>query len=275
MTTPKVNTISRGGSRLYVHPEDGTKAPGVTSVVGMLPKPFLTFWAAKVVAETAVESLSEVVGLALRDPKGAVDYLKGAPRRSTAGSAETGTAVHDLFERIAKGEDVGRIHPEYKVYVDHFREFLDEFEPEFLFLEETVWSESVGYAGSFDAMARIDGDLYVLDWKTTKSGVHEEVALQLSAYRNADYLVRPDGSRIPMPEIDGGAVLHVRPEGWGLYPVKCDETVFDYFKHLRHVFDWDKDFKGTVIGPPVNKNPAKTAKTKRTSTPRARKAVAK
>src|SRR5690606_38508722 len=67
VTTPKINTLRRGGARYYVNPETGDKVPGVTSIVGMLPKEFLKFWAAKSVATAAVDMLGEVVGIALRD----------------------------------------------------------------------------------------------------------------------------------------------------------------------------------------------------------------
>ena len=53
MTTPKIPTVHKNDSRLYVW--DGGEHPGVTSVVGMLPKPGLMFWAAKKVAEAAIE----------------------------------------------------------------------------------------------------------------------------------------------------------------------------------------------------------------------------
>ncbi|MDG4801737.1 hypothetical protein [Micromonospora sp. WMMD980] len=275
VTTPKVNTISRGGSRFYVNPETGAKAPGVTSVIGMLPKPFLQHWAAKVVATYAVENLGDIVGIALRgDQAGAIDYLKGAPRRDTAKAAETGTAAHDLFERIAKGETVGRVHPEYKPFVDHFEAFLKEFKPEIVFQEETVWSEAHDYAGSFDAYAIIDGERVWLDWKTTRSGVHPEVAIQLAAYRHADYIIRPDGSRVPLPGADGGAVLHVRPEGWSFVPVRCDAEVFEVFKVLRQIFDWDKAGKEQVIGDALNKAPSSGLTKRRTAAPR-RPAVAR
>lgn len=268
MTTPKISTISRGGARLYVHPETAVKVPGVTSVVGMLPKGFLKFWAAKAVAEYAADNLGDVVGIALRDRDAAVDLLKRAPDRDTKKAADVGSEVHDLFENIAKGTPPRRLHPDLKVYADHFAEFIEEFEPEFVFMEETVWSETHAYAGSFDFLGRIGGDLLFGDWKTTRSGVHEEVALQLAAYRHAEYIIRPDGSRVPLPKADGGFVLHVRPEGWGLYPVRCDEEVFEYFLHLRRVFDWDREVKGSVIGNPVNANPNRVGKGPRTRAPR-------
>lgn len=257
MTTPKVNTIHRGGSRFYVHPETAEKVPGVTSVLNMLPKPFLKNWAAKMVAEAAVENIGEVVTISARDKAAAIDFLKRAPERFTRGAADIGTDVHDLFDRIAKGETLGRVHPDLKPYVDHFNEFIEEFSPEFIFTEETVWSDAHLYAGSFDAYMIVAGERIWADWKTTRSGVHAEVGLQLAAYRHADYILRSDGSRVPMPEADGGAVLHVRPEGWSLVPVRCDEEVFEDFLTLRKVFDFERSRKSTLVGKPINAKPLK------------------
>lgn len=256
MTTPKVNTIKRGDSRFYVHPETDVKAPGVTSVVGMLPKPFLTRWAAKATAEFTADNFGPVAGLLANGQKAAaVDLMKGSPWRTTSEAANVGTAVHDLFERIANGESVGRLTPDLQVYVDHFRDFLEEFQPNFLHQEETVWSDKHNYAGSFDALMEVDGQKVWTDYKTTRSGVHEEVALQLSAYAHADFILRPDGSRVPLPKADQGVVLHVRPEGWSLVPVRIDEEVFEFFLHLRRVFDWERDVKMTVLGKAMNTNP--------------------
>ncbi|MGC5319326.1 hypothetical protein ACPXB5_11370 [Micromonospora arida] len=241
----------------------------MTSVLSMLPKGFLKFWAAKSVAEFAVANLGDLVGIVLRGgAQAAIDMLKRAPDRDTRAAADVGTEAHDLFEKLAKGEPIGRVHPELQPFVDHFREFLAEFSPEFVFLEETVWSESVDYAGSFDAFAVINGESVFIDWKTTRSGIHAEVAIQLAAYRHADYIIRPDGSKVPMPASDGGAVLHVRPEGWKLVPVRCDERVFDVFKHLREVFRWERELKDTVIGDPLAESSGATPARRRTPAPR-------
>jgi len=258
MTAPKVHTIKRGDSRFYVHPETDAKAPGVTSVVGMLPKPFLTRWAAKEAATFAVENLGPVVQFATEGNKpAAVDLIKGAPWRDSGQAAATGTEVHELFEALAKGEAVNtrRLTPEMKAYAGHFNEFRTEFEPEFLFNEETVWSEEHDYAGSFDTLVRINDENVLLDYKTTRSGVYPEVALQLAAYAHADGIIRPDGTKVDLPKIDAGAVLHARPEGWSLVPVRIDEEVFNYFLHLRKTFDWNRDVSMTVLGKSLNTNP--------------------
>ena len=256
MTTPKVSTIKRGGARFYVNPDDGAvKVPGVTSIVGMLPKEFLRYWAAKMVAEEAVADPGTLVNMVLRDPSAAIDHLKKAPDRNTRKAADVGTAAHDLFEKLSRGQSVGRVHPDLEPYVRHFSEFLDVAQPEYHFMEETVWSDKHEYAGSFDAFATIQGEKVWIDNKTTRSGIHEEVGVQLAAYRFADSIIRADGGRVPMPQADGGAVLHIRPEGWKLVPVRCDEEMFDVFLHLREVFRYEKEIKGTIVGREIFSGP--------------------
>jgi hypothetical protein len=265
VTTPKVTTIKRGDSRFYVNPETGAKAPGVTSILNMLPKGFLKYWAAKSVAEFAADNIPEILGLVLKGQReAAVDMLKKTPDRDVNQAANTGTEAHDLFERMAGGETITRVHPDFKPYVEHFQEFLDEFQPEYVHMEETVWSDKHDYAGSFDALARIRGELVWIDNKTTRSGVHEETAVQLAAYGFADYILRPDGSKIPLPKADGAAVLHVRPEGWKLVPVRFDAEVFEVFLHLREVFRYERELKGSMLGQPLNES----AKPKRARQPR-------
>lgn len=255
MTTPKINTISRGGSRLYVHPETAEKVPGVTSILNMLPKGFLKWWAAKSVAQAAVDNLGEVVGITLKaGPEAAVDFLKRSPDRDVKQAADKGTEVHDLFERMARGETIGRTPPDMKPYIEIFEGFERQFAPEFLHLEATVWSDTHGYAGSFDWLGTVvDPDtgervLAIGDWKTTRSGVHEEVALQLAAYKNADYIVLPDGSKLELPAVDVGLVVHARPEGGKVVPANIDDAVFEVFLHLKAIFEYEREFKKTVLG---------------------------
>jgi hypothetical protein len=69
----------------------------------MLPKDFLTYWAAKEAAEAAVNNWDIVSELCKRDPKGAIDYLKSAHRRKSQAASDLGSACHDYFERLARG----------------------------------------------------------------------------------------------------------------------------------------------------------------------------
>jgi hypothetical protein len=237
------------------------KHPGVTSIIGMLPKPFLAPWNAKLTAELAVDSIDFVSRMAERDRQGAIDYLKGAARRYTTMRADVGSKAHDLFERMIRGEYVGRVHPDMEPYRAFFAEFLRDVNPELVRAEDIAWSDTHGYAGSFDVILRVwlddEGNitpdrsgtpvLLMADWKTSKD-IHAEVALQLAAYARADFIVLPDGSHEPMPEVDGAAVLHITPDGWSFRSIRVDDDVFDLFLTLRKIFTWDRETNKTVIG---------------------------
>ena len=253
MTHPTIDTVKKSGTRFYVDPnDDDNRLPGVTSILNMLPKPFLAFWRGKVVAECAADNVEILISMLLKgEREAAIDYLKKAPQRSTGNSATIGTEVHELCERISRGEDVGRVHPDHRPYLEGFENFIKEFKPEFLHVEDTVWSDTYGYAGSFDAIAKIDGEVVMLDNKTTRSGVHSEVAIQLSAYSNADHIIKPDGTTLPIPKIDSCAVVHLRPERAQLVPVSNDPSLFETFKALRAVWEWDQGMNKRAVGKPV------------------------
>lgn len=288
MTKPAVRTIKRGGSRYYIHPLQDAKRVGVTSVVGMLPKPFLQYWAAKVVAQHAVRFAGTVVELAIKDPEGAVDWLKGAPRRDTSNAAVRGDDVHNLVETIARGEPTPRrLHPELRSYADGFRSLCDQLEPEFLHLETTVDHPLLGYMGTGDWWAKIDAGKFpggdkghvltiIGDNKTTRSGVHAEVAIQLAAYANAPTLLIPPDSikdpwtEVASPEVDGALVFHLRPkpEPCMAVPIAIHAALphptitnpdgspvefapFDIFQALLRVHFWDKELGGQMVRRPV------------------------
>ncbi|WP_327253180.1 hypothetical protein [Streptomyces sp. NBC_01244] len=269
---PKVRTIYRGGSRFYVHPENRELIhPGVTSILGMLAKQnFLAPWQAKLTAELAVDSIDFISDMAANDRDGAVDYLKGAARRYTKVRANIGSEAHDLFERLIRGEYVGRVRSDLEPYVAHFREFMEAVNPEFVRAEDVAWSDTYGYAGSFDVWLYVWLDeeglptpdrsgvrhLIMGDWKTGKS-TYPDVALQLAAYQRADYVIDPDGNREPMPEFDGAAVLHITDETWAFKPVDTGDEVFAEFLRLRGTFDWDRELSRKVIGKPIAKKAGK------------------
>ncbi len=252
MTTPKIQTITRGGSRFYVNPVTQDKVPGVTSILSMLPKPFLQYWGQKVVAEFVADNIGSVTQLLMNGQRtAAIDLMKNAPRRYTANRADIGTEVHDIYDRLSRGLELGRVSADAEPYVQYFDDFVKAFQPEFLMNEETVFSDEHRYAGSFDWIANIGGETVIGDWKTTKN-TYPEVALQLSAYRFGDYVQRDDGNRVPLPKITGGVVFHVSPEGYELIPMKCDEEVFATFVALRTmVFEWDKSLSKLVMGKPL------------------------
>ncbi|MCR8576453.1 hypothetical protein [Streptomyces sp. Isolate_219] len=247
--------------------------PGVTSICGMIAKPFLAPWSAGMTADLALDSLEFIKDMADRDRKGARAYLAGAARRYTDIRSDIGTRAHTQFELMARGlplDDDG-YHPDMVPYVAHYREFLQQVNPEFVRHEDIAWSDTHEYAGSFDAYAYVwfvpgtdtpdptrkgEKRLVIIDYKTSKSA-YPDVALQLSAYAHADFVIDTEGVRHPMPTFDGGAVLWITPDKWEFKPVRIDYVVFSHFLHLRETFRWDREVSGRVLERPIAGSAAK------------------
>jgi hypothetical protein len=120
------------------------------------------------------------------------------------------------------------------------------------FLPCGFFAKEVWYRGVVDYGVVNGTKAVVIDYKTTRSGVHAEVALQLAAYARGEIILQPDGTEIPLPEIHGAAVLHLRPEGWKLVPVAITDEVFEVFAvGLKLVHGWDTELSKGVLGKPI------------------------
>lgn len=207
------------------------RIPGVTSIIGDgLPKPALVNWAANATAEAAVNRWDELTDLG---PADRLKVLKGARYEDRDAAARRGTEVHALAERLMRGEEV-TVPDELRGHVESYLRFLDDWQPEPLHLEATVVNYTHGYAGSLDMIARVPGVVFLGDLKTNRSGIYGEVALQLAAYRYAEFIVTPAGE-IPMPQVDATYAIHVRADGYDVIPVNTDHAVFDDFRRVAAV----------------------------------------
>jgi hypothetical protein len=213
----------------------------VTAAInGGIAKPFLTNWAAKLVAETAVEDF-DLVKLMLEkdDAAGAIAHLKGAPYRKRQAAADRGTLVHSAIESYVAGVKVEeeQLREQFKeaaiptklwkstlVMITGLVDFLFDEEPEILWSESTVYSREHGYAGTADMIARmrVGGTVVpvVLDVKTSKR-IYDEAALQCCAYARADFVGLDDGTEKPLiakgkgkgQPIEYGVVVRPKPTG--------------------------------------------------------------
>lgn len=66
-----------------------------------------------------------------------------------------------------------------------FAEWYAETKPEVLDFEYAVWNNAEGYAGTVDLKCRIDGEVWIIDLKSSQD-VHPEHELQVSAYKHAE-----------------------------------------------------------------------------------------
>jgi hypothetical protein len=226
----------------------------VTTIIGGgLPKPVLINWAKKFTAEYAVEHFEAFTALVKDDKRAAVDWLKGAAYRHRDQRGEIGTRIHDAAEAYVLDKPFPEWSAEDRPYMVAFQDWLADWQPTFTAVEVPVFNDTHRYAGTMDAIITLpDGQRLLIDYKTAEKGPFPEVALQLAAYRFAEtFLGLPDGSEAPMPEVDGCAVVKLRPGGYEFYPVETSEDVFRSFLFCREVFRFTIETAKTVIGKPL------------------------
>jgi hypothetical protein len=103
-----------------------------------------------------------------------------------------GTQVHEAAEALLKGEEVNWIddfgNAKYSQLVwqmiMRFHEFWTTHKPELISTEEFVWSDEHKYAGTADLVVKMDGEIWLLDIKTSNH-LHKTYDLQLAAYAKA------------------------------------------------------------------------------------------
>lgn len=253
--TPPIRRRNTARGHHYVD-ATGARVPGVTSILSDgVPKPALINWAANATAEAAVDQWDELADLPVAQR---LKRLQGARWAEKDRAANRGTEVHALAEQLIKGETV-HAGDEIAGHVEAYARFLDEFQVQAVEVEFAVVSHRHGYAGTGDLIAdlAINGggaQRWLLDLKTTRSGIFGETALQLAAYRHADALLAPDGTERPMPPVQGCAAVHIRGDGYSLIPVAADEQVFRTFLYVAQVAQFTKasrDLVGAAVQPPT------------------------
>lgn len=250
MSGPRLATDNYG--RRYLWPPTGDKVPSVTTILNQAAKPALKNWAAKMVAEYAVDHILEWEKL---PREAAVDLLKREPLRYTQSRMDIGSAVHAMLEAWigADPDNPPMVDPDLLPYVAGGIQFLDDMVDEVIHTEVTIFNLTMRYAGTCDLIARLkDGRVALCDWKSGKA-IYEEVAWQLSAYANGEFIAGQDEDenwfQIPMPSIDVAIGVHVPGDGsYTAKEVPLDPRRFREFTALRTLQRWSDEHKHEVFG---------------------------
>lgn len=229
---------------------DGRPVKGVTTLINAgLPKPALTRWSAKTVAEWVADNPDDLDVLRRNGRGPMVDFLKAVPWQARDEAAVRGTDVHALGERLVHGDEV-EVPDHLAEHVDGYVKWLDLWQPEPIWTERPVASRQWWYAGTFDLIATMRGVTWLLDIKTA-SGVYGDNALQLSAYAHAEFLLDHDNQEQPMPHIDRLGVIHVTANGSELYPVADPEAAWKDFLHVAWIGKAGDRIKSQITDPIV------------------------
>lgn len=219
--------------------DDDLRLWSVTTIIGVLDKPALLYWASEQTALAAIHSEATWRGMLADDDRGcdhtdaatcqAVKWLRDARNRKPKGkrsATELGTLVHEACEQYALTGTRPEVDDEVRPFLDRFDDWLGRFGPVYQATEVAVFHPALGYAGTTDAFLTIDGVRYIADYKTTRKALDsrgnpsepypEQVGLQLAAYRWAEsaavwrprrtevfrrryYLLSPDEQAMAVP----------------------------------------------------------------------------
>lgn len=144
----KLKRVEIDGKRFYQIPgEEDMKLVSVTTVTSFQSAKSIKAWRARVGEEVA--------------------------NRKTRRAASRGTDMHTLTEHYLKNEDLPEVQP--------LSEFLFKFAKPYLnridnihALETPLYSKRLGIAGTVDCIAEYDGELAVIDFKTSQKPKPEE-----------------------------------------------------------------------------------------------------
>lgn len=228
---------------------DGQWVPGVTTLIKKgLPSPALIYWAAKTVAEWVADNDAALEQMRHMGRAPLVAALKEVPWEKRDQAAVRGTDVHALAEQVVNGDPVDI--PEHLIgYVQGYVDWLDKTDLKPHSTERPVGSRMWRYAGTYDLIAELWGETWLLDVKTA-SGVYGNNALQLAAYAGAEFYVDADGVERPMPKIDRLGVLHVQDGETTLYPIVDRDNAWKDWLHVAHIGRREQQIKD-YIGEPL------------------------
>lgn len=236
------------------------KQPGITTCIGVLDKPALVGWAKRETAIAALRNWGTLQSMIAQYPVNdealathpAVSFLKGVPGYQRDAAADIGTRVHAVAEAMQRGEDP-IIEDDVAPFADAYvRDFLTRYQPTFhpLYTECMVYHSGqdgtvLPYGGTMDVICRIKDpvldaeETWLIDFKTSKSGVYPETGLQLAAGRYAEFIGRPgDPKRYPVPKVDRCGVVWIRPEGAHLIEYRVSPQEFQAFTACRLLWHW-------------------------------------
>lgn len=222
MSSPKLTVAASGyGGRGYYdifEMNNGKPLMGVTTALSIEDKPGLRSWERMQIAAFAVTHVDEI---AAKDEEVAYRYLQAVPKFLTPEkhdelpleldlwnaaefalneAAAAGTWIHNYIEDyLGDGFPEQPLRDDHYQMVEAFHAWEAQHDIEVIALERTVYGDR--YAGTADALLKIDGVVTLADWKSSRN-------IQLSHKAQLSALGAAITSAREVPEGTSGAIKH-------------------------------------------------------------------
>jgi len=101
-------------------------------------------------------------------------------------AGKRGTRIHSAIEALLEGGELTRSEFTTEEWhkLNTFVKWHADYHPEIIALEVPVFSKKGKFAGRLDCIAKVAGQVFILDWKSS-ANLHKFFPLQFSAYATA------------------------------------------------------------------------------------------
>lgn len=241
--------------------------PSVTSIISCLDKSgALVPWAVRCMTDRVKELVASAPeALGKEELFGILDAAQETWRQVKDQSADIGSLVHRVLEQelLARAglaaaptlpvvaspllapnlseEMVGQANRSIGAGIA----FFDQHHIEVVQAEAPRWSPTYGFIGTGDLIARVDGELTVLDWKTGKR-LYPTVFLQLAAYQVAFE------EEFPRDKVTQRTAVNIGRDGSLNWETRKNDTLeadFAAFKGLLAAWRWNQENQGKYSKP--------------------------
>ena len=163
-------------------------------------------------------------------------YYGGINQRTLAQAADKGHAVHNSIENWIKFE-IDDIPEAHRGYFNAFLEWWDLRKPIVVGSEIRLFHKLLMYGGTLDLLCYIDGELNLIDFKSTYAMSEMLCRVQLEAYAQ--------GIATHGVQIDKKRILHLKKDGKWNDPVfeAKDAVAWRVFGSLKNVYDYVHSYK--------------------------------
>jgi hypothetical protein len=200
-------------------------------------------------------------------------WLADRHARESARRADEGTRVHDVAEWWSFHGEIKDHDADIAPYVKTFQEFVTDYgvtPDDVLLAEALLVHREIGAAGTTDGIIRFHAERteaaaklisrltqvkwrqaqkekrtvdLLIDYKTregTEAQLYPEYALQLAGYRHFPVVrIKNTDHEEPLQATDGGVIIQLRPDGYALRPVVCDQATYEQgFLPALNLYRW-------------------------------------
>ena len=242
--------IRKDGRSGRFYEVDGLSLPSVTHILQVIGKPALINWAANQERAACLEAAADLYAdLAKTPPMSRATFIatlegrigkQKAHKRTLDKAGEIGSQVHCLIEWNLRQQLGQKVGAEPKVVDDaqwafmSFQDWASSVSLEPIYIEQTVFSKKHGYAGTMDLLARVNGAVTLVDFKTGKA-IYGEALLQNTAYQMAlaemGHCVAEQGLIVRLPKVQTDPAFEVSA------PIIAVD-LFPTFLNLIQVWKW-------------------------------------